>query len=55
VRTLRATNNLLEIQMPASKQYQAKLEAYTERKDPVAMQSDAELIGGLPEQVLRQD
>jgi hypothetical protein len=59
VRTLRATNKFLEVQMPASQQYQDGLDAYTEGKDPVAMQSDthrilAELIGSVPEQVLRQ-
>ena len=45
--------------MPASEQHQARLEAYTEGKDPVAMQSDTakiigELIGGVPEPALRQ-
>lgn len=45
--------------MSDSEQYKAKLEAYTEGKDPVAMQSDAprivaELIAGFPEQDLRR-
>lgn len=59
VRTLGATNKFLEGEMPASQQYQAGLDAYTEGKDPVVMQSDthriiAELIGSVPEQILRQ-
>jgi hypothetical protein len=45
--------------MPNVAQYNAKLEAYTEGKDPLAMQSDAPrilaaLIEGVPEQALRQ-
>jgi DinB superfamily len=45
--------------MPNAAQYTAKLEAYTEGKDPLAIQSDAprilaELIKGVPEQVLRR-
>jgi hypothetical protein len=45
--------------MPAPTQYQDKLQAYTEGKDPLAMQDDAprtiaELIAGIPDAVLRQ-
>ena len=45
--------------MPNLAEYAAKLETYTEDKDPLAMQSDAprilaELIEGVPEQTLRQ-
>jgi hypothetical protein len=44
--------------MANPQQYLSKLEAYTEGKDSVAMQSDVpriieELIGGVPEQALR--
>jgi len=44
--------------MPNPQQYLSKLEAYTEGKNSVAMQSDVpriieELIGGVPEQALR--
>jgi hypothetical protein len=45
--------------MPSPAQYTARLEAYTEGKDPLAMQADApgilaELIEGLPEHALRR-
>lgn len=45
--------------MPNAAQYEDKLEAYTEGKDPHAMQADAprilaELIEGVPEPALRQ-
>jgi hypothetical protein len=45
--------------MPSPAQYTAKLEAYAEGKDPLAMQTDtprilAELIEGAPEQALRR-
>jgi hypothetical protein len=45
--------------MPTPAQYQARLEVYTEGKDPLAMQAGAsrmiaELIAGIPEQALRQ-
>ncbi|SRR6266704_1899240 len=45
--------------MPNPAQYEHKLEAYTEGKDPRAMQADAprilaELIEGVPELALRQ-
>lgn len=44
--------------MTDSAQYKAKLDVYTEGKDPLVVQSDApriaaELIAGVPEQVLR--
>ena len=45
--------------MPDQLQYQARLKAYTEGRDPLAMQSEtprilAELIAGVPETKLRQ-
>jgi DinB family protein len=45
--------------MPSAAQYQEKLQAYTEGKDPLAMQADAprivaELIAAIPEARLRE-
>jgi hypothetical protein len=45
--------------MSNCEEYEARLEAYTEGKDPVAMQSEtpkivAEMMAGVPEQILRQ-